>query len=228
MAAAVWLGVSAPTLVSAPLIGADTKASALAGLVVAAGAGLLPDLDHPQATVSRCLPPLSNAAARGISKISGGHRKGTHCLITTGVLTLLVFLVNPANWMSDMGGGFNVGAGLFVFFLGAIASQALHLQLGKLGSWPSAIVLATAAGFLVPAGGFWLPAAFSIGYTVHLLGDFLTVQGIPLLYPFTKKTWRLALLNTAGSKRENLLVFLLTGYCVIVMILLVASSIPWV
>ena len=46
-----------------------------------------------------------------------------------------------------------------------------------------------------------LAIGFSIGYLSHLLLDFLTVQGIPLFYPFDKTKYRLCKFKT--SKHED-------------------------
>lgn len=40
------------------------------------------------------------------------------------------------------------------------------------------------------------------GYSSHLIGDFLTKQGIPLFYPFSKKRYGLRIMST-GSKMGN-------------------------
>lgn len=63
---------------------------------------------------------------------------------------------------------------------------------------------------LFPDGlrGYLLPffMGLSVGYLSHLLLDMLTVQGIPLLFPFTSKNIRVARLR---SGRDDLLVIIL-------------------
>lgn len=59
----------------------------LTGALVTAGAALLPDLDHPDGTVARSLRPLSTWLARGICRLSGGHRRGTHSVLGVAVFT---------------------------------------------------------------------------------------------------------------------------------------------
>lgn len=48
-------------------------------------------------------------------------------------------------------------------------------------------VLVTLPIFFIPVQFtlFWL--AFSVGYASHIIGDFLTPMGVPLLYPFKRK-----------------------------------------
>ena len=54
-----------------------------------------------------------------------------------------------------------------------------------------------------------LVIGFSIGYMSHLLLDFLTVQGIPLFYPFDKTKYRLCRFKT--SKHEDFV----SGLCLV-------------
>ena len=64
----------------------------ITGALICAGAALLPDMDHPGGTVARSLPPLSRWLARGVSRVGGGHRHGTHSLVGLLVVTGLAVL----------------------------------------------------------------------------------------------------------------------------------------
>jgi membrane-bound metal-dependent hydrolase YbcI (DUF457 family) len=98
--ALVWLA-TAPAL-SQALTGAPMSAPELAaGTVICAGAALLPDLDHPQATIAHTFGPVSHVASKLTFILSGGHRQGTHSLL------------------------FSVGFGLFAMLTG-VASHAWH------------------------------------------------------------------------------------------------------
>lgn len=58
-----------------------------------------------------------------------------------------------------------------------------------------------------------LVIGFSIGYMSHLLLDFLTVQGIPLFYPFDKTKYKICKFKT--SRHEELvstLCLIITGF----------------
>jgi hypothetical protein len=55
----------------------DPRTAALAGFT--AGMALLPDLDKCGSSPARSLGFLSEAVARVIATISGGHRHATHC-----------------------------------------------------------------------------------------------------------------------------------------------------
>lgn len=230
MGAATWLAVSAATPISVALVpGVDTKSAVVVGAVVTAGAALLPDLDHPQATISRSLPPLTNVVSHGVGAISGGHRNGTHGLPALAVVTALVALSFAGFWHGTIfGHPFGFGVAIFSTVLGALASIALKISFGSLGSWPTAILFGLASGFLLPQGAPWLPFAVGIGYAVHIFGDFLTTAGVPLLYPFSKKRFSLPLLGTAGSTREYVVTTLLSLYAIAAVVLVATGPGAWV
>src|SRR5690625_1396087 len=56
-------------------------AGVLLGSVICAGAALLPDIDHHNASIAHSLPPLTTAMARLFQTASGGHRNGTHSIL---------------------------------------------------------------------------------------------------------------------------------------------------
>ena len=56
---------------------------------IAAGAGVIPDLDHPDSRASTHFGVLSKWVARGINEASGGHRHGTHSILCAVVIGLL-------------------------------------------------------------------------------------------------------------------------------------------
>ena len=49
--------------------------------VTAAGAAVLPDFDHADATPARSLGPLTAGLAWCVGLVSGGHRNGTHSFL---------------------------------------------------------------------------------------------------------------------------------------------------
>ena len=69
----------------------------ITGALICAGAALLPDMDHPGGTVARSLPPLSTWLARGVSRVCGGHRHGTHSLVGLLVVVGLALLSQRAS-----------------------------------------------------------------------------------------------------------------------------------
>lgn len=98
-------------LAVAPLVTADPVLLA-ASTGVGAFAALLPDLDHPAAKASRMLGPLRHIVAPLIARVAGGHRAGTHYLIThLAIGAVLWFTVAP--WL-----GLAVGVGMFAHTVG--------------------------------------------------------------------------------------------------------------
>src|ERR1700722_17357040 len=64
-----------------------TDAHLAAGVVLAAGAGVLPDIDHPDSTISRAFgspPEWFNWVG---DRTPGGHRHGTHSLLGIAAFT---------------------------------------------------------------------------------------------------------------------------------------------
>lgn len=53
----------------------------------------------------------------------------------------------------------------------------------------------------------WILYWVTIGYAGHLLGDYLTDSGIPLLYPL-KRNYRFVLTGSTGGISEHFMVFL--------------------
>ena len=187
---------------SAPLLsglGVDLSVGLAVGVVAAAGAALLPDLDHPSSTVARALGPLSGALARMVAAVSGGHRQGTHSLVGVAAFTALAVLADQAGIP---------GRTVVAVLLLVLASAGLHLRLAR----PPFLHVAVCAlvGFVLVAAcpmvsGGVMPVAVAVGAAMHLVGDALTREGIPVLWPFRHDRFRLATLTTGGLA-ERLLI----------------------
>lgn len=169
-------------------------ATVAAGAAVAAGCALLPDIDHPQSTISRSLGPVTGVLARAVSFVADkvqdatcpccaddddvAHRAGTH---TACFAVLLGLIVGAACWRWG-----RPAAAVTVFLAAALAVRGLvrRRSRGTLGA-----TLAGGAGALLvlalgPAGSWWwlgVPAGF--GTLAHSLGDGLTHSAVPLLWP---------------------------------------------
>jgi membrane-bound metal-dependent hydrolase YbcI (DUF457 family) len=68
----------------------EPRTVALAGF--SAGMALLPDLDKCGSSPARCLGFLSEAVAKVIAKVSGGHRHATHSILGIAVFTALAWV----------------------------------------------------------------------------------------------------------------------------------------
>lgn len=86
--AAMWLAAAPPT--AAALDVPLDPAGLAAGAAIAAGAALIPDLDHPHSVIARALGPLTQLLAMLIAAVAGGHRQATHSLAFAALAGLAV------------------------------------------------------------------------------------------------------------------------------------------
>jgi membrane-bound metal-dependent hydrolase YbcI (DUF457 family) len=231
--AAAWIAVagSAPYLTT----GLDPVGTVgvFTGALVCAGAALLPDVDHHNATIAHSVPIVGSLVAGAAEVASGGHRHFTHGLLAAVVAWFGAQALNLATIQTEHFGEVQVGAGLATAALIAFAVKAMKLVRG---SWvlPWLIGFAIAAAVLLwsPQQIAWLPVAITLGYVVHLLGDGLTTAGMPWLWPWHPKPplwwqsipilntiWKpngyfaLPILGNAGSFREWVLCGFISIYC---------------
>ncbi|MBI9114927.1 metal-dependent hydrolase [Sanguibacter suaedae] len=195
----------------------------LVGSIVCGGAAMLPDADHQSGTISNSLPPVSKVVTRAVSRLSGGHRRGTHSILGIAVATGLAVLAGLVGVETETFGRVAVGAGVLSLLLVAYAARVTHLTDGNSWgrSWVLAAAVATFITLYAPEEWEWLPVAVGLGFAVHIAGDMLTTGGVPLLWPWAPKpprwwrkvnvlndVWRsngavaLPILGDTGSKRE--------------------------
>ena len=58
-----------------------------AGMALTAGAAVLPDIDHPDASIAQTFGWVTKGFAWAVEHVSGGHRHGTHSLAGAAVFT---------------------------------------------------------------------------------------------------------------------------------------------
>lgn len=173
----------------------------LAGTLATAGAALLPDADHPDGTISHFLWPISHWFCRFVHWAARGHRELTHTLLfvpfaaglSWGSL-LLAGHVQHTAWLPW----------ILLLVLIALGVRALNIS-RHLGGLLAAV--ATVLLYRSGASLTLLPLAVGLGCLMHILGDALTVEGVPMLFPHARlhkpKTWsRWPILGHAGSKIE--------------------------
>jgi membrane-bound metal-dependent hydrolase YbcI (DUF457 family) len=185
----------AAAVASAPLVGIHPHLPAIAaGALATAGAALLPDLDHPEATIAWTLGPATRVLTRLVHRVSGGHRHATHSLAFAAALPLVVWAGDTA-----LGRWFALAA---IFLLFAFGLRALHLARGLAPA--VALGLVALVGHAMAHDLGWLPVSVGVGVLAHLAGDCLTKEGCPLLWPH-RRHYMLPVIQRTGNKLETLL-----------------------
>ncbi len=205
--AAGWLAVTTGSVAALGIIHVP-PATIIELTVVSAGAALLPDLDHPNGAIAHALPALTlgpvtvlPSPTKGlcelIGRISGGHRHATHSILGVALFAGAAYAASLFH-LRIHGHTLAFGAGLFALLMTAFAIKALHLFKGLglggasgvlarswLGPWVASLAF---AGWItwrgLGAAWLWLPFAVTLGALIHNLGDSLTVEGVPWLWPF--------------------------------------------
>lgn len=169
LGAVAYLGI-------APLVVPHMPPAELAtGSMVCAAFALLPDIDEPHSLVSTKLGPLSEAVSRVTNKLSGGHRHATHSALFVAIVGCLAVLSQHWRYSSV---AFVVASGFMVLRI------IVPFGLAKRGML--ALLPIAAAGWWVwsvPTPRWWLPITAMSGVFLHLVGDMLTKEGVPLLWP---------------------------------------------
>jgi membrane-bound metal-dependent hydrolase YbcI (DUF457 family) len=230
--AAAWIAVTATAGHGLGLFPVSPVGT-IAGTLLCAGAALLADADHGSATISRSIPVIGKVVTSGIGRASGGHRHGLHGLLAIlcawALAMGLGYLVWQPSWWDQP-----LAIGPAVMTVATVAFAAKALKLSE-GSWPTAwligVGVAAFIALFAPEQQSWFVVCITLGYGVHLMGDFLTTGGLPLLWPWVPKPpkwWRkvpllkalwssggymaLPVLGNAGSKREWMLLIPITVY----------------
>lgn len=211
-------------------------ATLVVGAFVTAGAALLPDIDHPSSTISRAGGAATRAVSGVASVVSGGHRHGLHSLLAVvGAMLLTQFAFDNAH------------PGVVVAIVVALTALTVKvLKLGRKGR-----IAVVGAGLLCAASVFgqsfgvsfdWLPQAIGVGFLMHLVGDFMTTGGLPLVWPLSVKPpqslhhvpvlssiWKpngymaLPVLGDTGSVREGILASVMAAYTLVVLSLTISA-----
>lgn len=208
----------------APLVGADTLHEAVVFAAVTAGFALLPDLDHPGATASKLLGPLTRGlswllrrASAGLYALTKGPRDENHSGTHRHMTHTVAFAV-ALGGLTALG---TEAAGPYA--VGAVVIFALLLAENALGDWllpvagTAAVVWAVSspAAFhdLAQLSGL-LGIAVAAGCFVHCLGDALTESGCPFLWPLpiAGETWYeirppAVLRFRTGKRAESMVMF---------------------
>lgn len=206
-------------------------AQVVSGALVATGAALLPDIDHPSSTVSRSAGRLSKLLTRSVGAVAG-HRGATHTLLAVLAVTALAVLVSGLDHRASVPilGEIPTGPVILVGVMCALGTRALKMVEGVLLPWLVGLAAALLIAVIAPEVSIWLPAAVAVGTLTHLVGDLLTTEGVPFpTWPIVARPprrlasalWQrsgdiaLPLLGNAGSAREWLVCTALTVYAAV-------------
>lgn len=211
-ATGAFAGIAA-TIGYTTLTGTDpTLALIVAGVATGAGAALLPDLDHPNSTATHSLGPLTRLISLLVQWLSrltykatgttyddkeGTHRTLTHTLIFAIAVGALIGAA-ATRWAPV------TIAVLWLMTSLALRALSAHLETGmRQRSLTAFLGVSLAAGAITAAlmwsGGVsapYLGATVALGMVVHVLGDMITKERAPLLWPLTirgKRWWDLGL-----------------------------------
>jgi membrane-bound metal-dependent hydrolase YbcI (DUF457 family) len=200
-----------------PFVPVHTPAAQTAWVVAVGGFAMLPDLDTGGITTRHGLPrmhgstialmwgPVTCWLAALVDKVSGGHRNGTHSvigLLVSGVLASAAAAFYPSRLV------------LLALAIG-LALEALAFAIpGRLEEmWPVNLGVSFLAAWwlLVPGhvagGGYpeWMSMAVLLGSATHVVGDMLTVEGVPLGWPLSDRRQGLHLFHTGTWVEKFLL-----------------------
>lgn len=192
-------------------VAVDAPPAALAlSILVGAGAALLPDIDHDQATITRSSGPITRGVAELLQALArqvyrwtrlahdppatgkAGEHRG---LIHSPLFALLTGGVIAAGALASHWAGIAVA-----YLLTSAAIRSLRWSLPRsvrtklLLGWtftPPLLAAASTYG-LVAAGavdqvGPWLGGIVAAGMVVHSLGDGMTNSGIPFWWPVRRR-----------------------------------------
>jgi membrane-bound metal-dependent hydrolase YbcI (DUF457 family) len=196
-----------------------------AGVVLGAGAGVLPDIDHPDSTIAESFGFLTEGFAKFTNVISGGHRHGTHSLIgvavfTAGAWAAGMFQAHTKTAPIAGHGSLSLAmipAALFLTLLYSSALRALHIggHHGDLIGFAGAAVTCYLGTDVTPITVWhwqvpFIAVAVALGCVAHIAGDELTHGGCPVLWPVSKHEFHLLpkpMQITTAKMTENRIIF---------------------
>lgn len=183
--ACTGLAAGAATLPLAPV---HDLAGTLGWVAAWGGAALLPDFDQggiswrrgfPRptgSTVATMWGPVTTTAASFVGRIAGGHRWGTHDpLVAPLVFGALAWAAAQTPWTSVLVLAFVIAAALRACHFVIPGSLETTVVGNLLLSWAAAYAVVTHTVTDLT----WLPWAVAGGVAVHVVGDWLTVGGVP-------------------------------------------------
>lgn len=163
---------------------------------IAAGSGVIPDLDHPAARGSEHYGMVSWLIAKIVGESADGHRAGTHTLAFAALMGGLA--VAAGHWPEPGRIGTTAWAAFCASVGLALIGPSLGFTVPVTADMVSALVVGAYvwARFEQVAPLLWLLAAG--GVIVHIACDVVTKGGVPFLRPFTRRRFCLKLFSVGG------------------------------
>jgi inner membrane protein len=172
-------------------------------IIFVAFATLLPDIDHPKSEISNFFP--------GINKVLP-HRGITHSLLGIGLYCWLVYflLQKDATFTIVMILGSMIGVYILGKIMEAKVGEINNLTKDFFSRKQMRVVIRSFTFFLdiflllllvlvwKDQFRYEIASLLTIGYIGHVIGDFITKDGIPLLWPFNMRNG-LKLFRTGGG-----------------------------
>jgi len=174
------MGLAVGTGLGVAIFGLSSPDWLVSSLAVC-GASVLPDIDEPDSSVSREFGFVSRWFAKAVNKVAGGHRKLTHSLLGLGIVIGILVPLSFAREASAV-------------MFGLLTATAWRLSIPRVLPFRRMTFLLVGVGSGVldyryhPVSNHWFVLFVGLGWLVHMLGDFLTRGGIPLLYPKGEKS----------------------------------------
>lgn len=190
------------------------------------GAALLPDIDHAKATVSNTFGPFTRVFSYVL-----GHRRETHSI--PGILSIGMLVGVCASLNDPMYDPVFMYTSRAVLAVVLILLWASVIRLFKIRGWLddlAPIPVAVGVTFFpeqlmsigIPAFPFKILAPVVIaGMLVHVVGDLLTKQGCPLMWPFSNTRTAVGLFKAGGRFERWIMV-------PVIMVAIAWSSWVWI
>lgn len=165
---------------------------AIVGTALCAGAALVPDIDHKDSTITKTFGPVTKIASVIVRHASGGHRWGTHSIL--GIAAIGAIAQYGVMHRHEI-----IPAGILCFLMALSLAGAIRLF--GIPGWfddlaPIPVVIGIVGFTSVPLD--MVPFALMLGCAIHVAGDLVTKGGCPLLWPFSRKRYKLDLFKTDG------------------------------
>lgn len=189
----------------------------VAGLMIAIGAGLFPDLDNTSSSMVNVLGPIGQILSRimrGISRTvysithtskepseADPHRQFWHtalAVVAGGILTSLLLSLRIPIGM--IGSGFVTVTTVVLFIMLTVATNLIiTVFFKKMGHkrsslhsfliWVAGVIVALLIIDMLPPNQSytWVGVMVTLGWLTHILGDTLTTSGTPFFAPFKHK-----------------------------------------